>query len=66
MQTKKLRKYFFSMMNIKEKPIEETFKALQNSTSKTELKLHSALSNFYDEIKYFKQFGCFPFEQDRF
>ena len=57
-------KCFFSEMNRKYKTIEEKITELQSSESKTEINIHQAFSDFYDQKKYFRQSRTFHVDED--
>ena len=54
------------MMNTKHNKKEDMTDELQSLKGKTKLKHHQDISNFYEQMKYFRQSGNFDFEEDLF
>ena len=64
MLIKKQEKNFVSTMNTKYKKMEDMIIKLQKLIVETKLKFNQAFSNFFDEVKYFRQKGKSHFEED--
>ena len=50
----------------KNKTTEDFLNKIQNLKGKTKLKFCQNISNFYGEMNYRRQCGCFEFEEDPF